>query len=95
VINEVCSNLLRKANYTETEIQQTINNFQARYHILNVTINIIRRASILRVSYSFSYWDSVIIATAMEADCGIIYSEDMQNGQQIGNLRIINPFISI
>lgn len=37
VINEVCANLLRKAGYTEPEIQQTIDNFQARYPILNVT----------------------------------------------------------
>ena len=29
VINEVCCNLLRKANYSESEIQQTIRNFQA------------------------------------------------------------------
>jgi predicted nucleic acid-binding protein len=92
VINEVCSNLLRKASYTEPEIQQTIGNFQASYPILNVTTNIIRHASVLRGSYSFSYWDSVVIATAIEADCSIIYSEDMQNGQLIGNLRIINPF---
>jgi predicted nucleic acid-binding protein len=59
VINEVCSNLLRKASYTEPEIQQTIGNFQASYLILNVTKNIIRHASVLRGSYSFSYWDSV------------------------------------
>lgn len=92
VINEVCANLLRKADYTEPEVQQTIDNFQARYPILNVTTNIIRQASVLRESYSFSYWDSAVIATAIEADCIIVYSEDMQNGQQIGNLKIINPF---
>ncbi len=94
VINEVCSNLLRKASYTESEIRQTIGNFQTRYPILNVTTNIIHQASMLRESYSFSYWDSVVIATAIEADCTLVYSEDMQNGQQIGNLKIINPFTS-
>ncbi|MGZ8163770.1 MAG: PIN domain-containing protein [Methylobacter sp.] len=91
VINEVRANLLRKASYTESEIQQTIGNFQARYPILNVTTNVIRQASVLRESYSFSYGDSMVIATAKEADCPLVYSEDMQNGQQIGNLKIINP----
>ena len=91
VINEVCCNLLRKASYTEAEIQQTIRNFQARYPILYVTADIIRYASILRESHSFSYWDSLIIATAINADCSVVYSEDMQNGLHIDNLTIINP----
>lgn len=92
VINEVCSNLLRKASYTELELQQTIANFQARYPILNVTMDIIRQASELRDHYSFSYWDSVVVATAIQADCSVIYSEDMQHNQRIGKLSIINPF---
>lgn len=45
VINEVCCNLLRKTSYSESEIQQTIRNFQACYPILNVTGDIIHRAS--------------------------------------------------
>lgn len=91
VINEVCCNLLRKADYSEVEIQQTIRNFQARYPILNVTADVIRHASSLREYYSFSYWDSLIIATAINADCAVVYSEDMQNGLYIDNLTIINP----
>ncbi len=94
VVNEVCANLLRKASYTEPEIQQTIENFQARYSIFIVTTDIIRQASVLRTSYRLSYWDSVVIATAMSAKCTIVYSEDMQNGQRIDNLLTIkNPFI--
>ena len=92
VINEVCCNLLRKASYTEAEIRQTIGNFQARNPILQVTANVIRQASVLRESYRFSYWDSLIIATAIDANCTIVYSEDMQNGLRIGNLIILNPF---
>lgn len=51
VLNEVCSNLIRKAHYTEAEIQQTIDNFRERYPILNVTPTVIRQASVLRESY--------------------------------------------
>jgi predicted nucleic acid-binding protein len=92
VVNEVCSNLLRKASYTEPEIQQTISNFQTRYPILNMTTDIIRQASELRGHYSFSYWDSLVVATAITAECSVIYSEDMQNNHRIGRLSIINPF---
>jgi predicted nucleic acid-binding protein len=44
--------------------------------------------------YGFSHYDSLIVAAALEAGCTDLYSEDMQNGQEIGNrLRIINPFL--
>jgi predicted nucleic acid-binding protein len=59
---------------------------------LNVKADIVHHASSLRESYSFSYWDSLIIAAALNADCVVVYSEDMQNGLHIDNLTIINPF---
>jgi predicted nucleic acid-binding protein len=43
--------------------------------------------------YGFSHYDSLIVATALEAGCSTLYSEDMQHGQLIDNrLTIINPF---
>jgi len=43
--------------------------------------------------YSFSYWDSLILSSALENGCDVIYSEDMHDGQLIdGVLRIVNPF---
>ncbi|MEO5344322.1 MAG: nucleic-acid-binding protein, partial [Gammaproteobacteria bacterium SHHR-1] len=43
--------------------------------------------------YSLSHYDSLILAAALEAGCSVVYSEDMQHGQQINNrLTIINPF---
>jgi len=44
--------------------------------------------------YSYSYYDSLIISAALEANCSILYSEDMQNGQIVENtLKIVNPFV--
>jgi predicted nucleic acid-binding protein len=42
--------------------------------------------------YGYRIYDSLIIASALEAGCTILYSEDMQGGQRIGTLRIANPF---
>jgi predicted nucleic acid-binding protein len=43
--------------------------------------------------YGYSYYDSLIIAAALESNCDILYSEDMQHGQIVENsLKIINPF---
>jgi len=43
--------------------------------------------------YKYQYYDSLIIATAIENGCSILYSEDMQHNQNIENkLVIVNPF---
>lgn len=48
----------------------------------------------IRGRYGFSYWDSLIVGTALLSGCSILYSEDMQHDQVIENtLKIINPFI--
>jgi predicted nucleic acid-binding protein len=42
--------------------------------------------------YRYSFYDSLIIAAALEAGCSRLYSEDMQDGQRIEGLTITNPF---
>lgn len=46
-----------------------------------------------RRTYALSYWDSLIVAAAVEAGCHTLISEDMQHRQQIGGLCIINSFV--
>lgn len=42
--------------------------------------------------YRLSWYDSLIVAAAQQAECLILYTEDMQHGQRIGSLKIENPF---
>jgi predicted nucleic acid-binding protein len=42
---------------------------------------------------AFSWFDSLVVASALQAQCGILYTEDLQHGQKIGPLRIVNPFL--
>ena len=42
--------------------------------------------------YGFSFYDSLIVAAALESKCTTLYSEDMQHNQHIESLTIINPF---
>jgi len=43
--------------------------------------------------FNYSFYDCLIIASALEGSAGILYSEDLQHGQTIDSLRIVNPFI--
>ena len=59
-----------------------------------VVLSTIKFAQNLIAKYDFQVFDGIIIASALEADCDILYSEDMHNGLIIENtLKIINPFI--
>jgi predicted nucleic acid-binding protein len=54
--------------------------------------DIIRAIELHRL-YKFSFWDSLIIRMAQKSACTILYSEDMQHDQKIGDVRIVNPFL--
>ena len=40
----------------------------------------------------FSFYESLILAGAQNGGCDILYSEDLQGGQQVGSVKIVNPF---
>lgn len=58
------------------------------------SIDLYRQALVLQQDMQYSFYDSLIIAGALQADCDALYSEDLQHGQQIRGMRILNPFIS-
>ena len=94
VINEVCSNLVRKRIVDETKIRDLVSSFYRRYEVIGISETILEEASHLRQRYSLSYWDSLIVAAALEAGATQLYSEDMQANQRfLDQLQIINPFV--
>ena len=38
-------------------------------------------------------YDALIVAAALQADCAVLYTEDLQHGQKFGSLAIQNPFV--
>ncbi|HRQ42072.1 MAG TPA: PIN domain-containing protein [Chloroflexota bacterium] len=94
VVNEVVNNLLRKGQAKEPGIRLLIASFYDQHQVTRTDRTIQEKASFLRESYSFSHWDSLLVAAALEAGASIMYSEDMHHGLVVGNqLTIINPFI--
>lgn len=54
----------------------------------------VSKALSINNKYGYSYYDSLIVASALEAGCDILYTEDMQHNHLIENrLRILNPFV--
>jgi predicted nucleic acid-binding protein len=61
--------------------------------MMELTMNTIRKSWKIKLRYHFSIYDSLIVASALEAGCTILYSEDLQHNQFIENkVRVVNPF---
>jgi predicted nucleic acid-binding protein len=91
VINEVTNKLIQK----KIKDDITKENIQYMYKICAIqdfSKEIIMIAFNLRNKYSLSFWDSIIVASALNSNCNILVSEDMQNGLRIGNMVINNIF---
>ena len=83
VINEVCINLLKKG-FTEQQVLSIVEWLYKIATIQDFTKEMLLEASSIRAQYSISYWDSLIVSAALESNCRLLYSEDMQDGLKIG-----------
>jgi len=66
----------------------------ARWQI-NSSIKLYEKAIDIKRKYQFSFYDSLIIAAAIEAKCTILYSEDLQHQQKVESLEIVNPYVGV
>ena len=57
------------------------------------SIDLYLRALEVSNRWSYSFYDSVIISSALVSGCKILYTEDLQHGQKIKDLTIVNPMI--
>lgn len=93
VCNEFVNALHKKFKLNWHVIQLLLDNW-----LLNVPVHLnmpqtVRQATGIAHRYGFSFYDSLIIAAALETGCSTLYSEDLQHGQVIdGKLTIQNPF---
>jgi len=62
------------------------------YPVLAITEAVFWSALNIKARYQLSYWDSAIIAAALELGCHTVYSEDLNHGQSYAGIRVINPF---
>ena len=92
VVNEVSVNLLRKFQADERDIRKLVRSLYRKYLIIEFNRTILLQASDLRIAYHISYWDSLIIASALAVGATTLYSEDMHDGLIVNEqLTIVNP----
>ena len=60
--------------------------------VLDIDLEMVRRAISTHSRYGTNYWDSLIIAAAERAACATILSEDFNSGQSYHGILAVNPF---
>jgi len=93
VLNETVSVLNRKQLMAGDLIATAIDDLVAWCRVAEVSVVTIGRALDLMNRYRLSYYDALIVASALEAECTVLFSEDMHHELVIdGALTIVNPF---
>lgn len=93
VLNELSSVWLKKYRLELDKVKRHLQRIRdiSEVRLLDETLTF--QALDLLGNHKFSFYDSLIVAAALDAGCSILFSEDMQDGQWIqGRLQIRNPF---
>ncbi len=84
-INELANVLIKKFNVSYTDVVRCIDQVSQSIEVVNINIEIIKQAIIIHERYHYSYFDSLVISTAIENQCAFLYSEDMQHNHLIND----------
>lgn len=94
-LNEFCNVCIKKMKKSVEEVKESLKEIKENSELEFISDTTIDNALFLHSKYFYSYWDSLMLSSALEHNCSIIYSEDMQHGQIIENtLKIVNPFVA-
>lgn len=91
VMLEFRSTALRRQHLSAERITEFLRDFGGE-HIVPAHEDMVWQAFDLQDRYGFSIWDAAIVQAALDARCDVLYTEDLQHGQRIGSLEIVNPF---
>jgi predicted nucleic acid-binding protein len=66
----------------------------ARNPVLAPRYDDLREAILLSVRANLSFWDALIVVEAASSGAKCLYSEDLQHGQEILGVKVVNPFLA-
>lgn len=93
VLNELCHVLLRKFHMPTEDVDEKVTKLVTQWECHTIDVPHIRKALQLQEQHSFSYWDALILASALDAQCQLLFTEDLQHGRKLGSLMIHNPML--
>ncbi|HEX3652472.1 MAG TPA: PIN domain-containing protein [Rhizomicrobium sp.] len=92
VLNEIASVAAGKFRRPFPKIRELLSSIRELCAVHSSNVSTHERGLDLADRYRFSIYDSMLLASALEARCRTFYSEDLHHGQRIEGLTIRNPF---
>ena len=93
VLSETANVASKRLGLPTAEIRKLLTTLESMCRVEIVIPATMHLALGIAERYGFSWYDSLIIATALDAGCDTLYTEDLQHGQLIeGRLTVTNPF---
>jgi predicted nucleic acid-binding protein len=91
VLGEYCNVAINKLKLSHADIREQMQ-FWEQYDVVQVTPAIIHMGLDLHQTRSLGFFDALIVAAAKTSGCTVLYSEDMNAGEMVNGVRIVNPF---
>ncbi len=93
VLQELYVNMTRKLpRPISLELAAQFISDLGQWHLHRPVLEDLQRAIELEKSSSISFWDAMIVNSAQQMGCGVLWTEDLSSNQYIGELVIKNPF---
>jgi predicted nucleic acid-binding protein len=93
VLQEFYVKATQKWPESREEIRAEVNDLLA-WQPVTVDAEILERGWKLQDRYQLSYWDALIVAAAASIGCRYLLTEDLQTGQELDGILVINPFLA-
>ncbi len=93
VLQELCVNLRRKSlrSLSIEETRRLIEDYSSWNIVMNTPESVLQALD-LESRYQISFWDALIVQAAASCEAEVLYSEDLDDGQTYGSVRVVNPF---
>lgn len=91
VLQEYCNVALKKLKLPAQHVRAQLELYE-QFEIVQVSPAIIHAGLDLHQTRSIGFFDALIMASAQAAGCAVLYSEDMNAGEVMAGVRIVNPF---
>jgi predicted nucleic acid-binding protein len=91
VLQEYCNVAIKKLKLPVAHIRAQLDMYE-QFEVVQITPAIIRTGLDLNQTRSVGFYDALIIASAQTAGCNVLFSEDLNTGEVIAGVHLLNPF---
>jgi predicted nucleic acid-binding protein len=92
VLQEYCNVAIKKLKLPVAHIRAQLDMYE-QFEVVQITPAIIRTGLDLNQTRSVGFYDALIIASAQTAGCNVLFSEDLNTGEVVAGVQLLNPFV--